>query len=282
MGRRTHRWVLLAAFAAVGQVSMAACAFDPHQEEPGQPVLAGAPTGASAPSGIPPSAPAPTTSAPAAPSPKATSPAPPASKAPPKPTGCAQGEKQRDVETYLRQLGGFGPVTVDGLQSAADCLAIKKFQQRYGIRPAEGRAGATTADVARRLAQTRTADCAAGSGTTICVNLTLQTVWVIKGGKVALGPTPTRTGMRGFATPAGTFTVGRVNLKEWSVPYKVWLPYWQQFYQGDGFHETTTYLHDGSIGSHGCVNLLHADAVALWNLAGVGTRVHLFGRRPGT
>jgi lipoprotein-anchoring transpeptidase ErfK/SrfK len=62
----------------------------------------------------------------------------------------------------------------------------------------------------------------------------------------------------------------------------VWLPWWQAFNGGIGFHETTTYIHDGSIGSHGCVNLLHADAVSLWNLTTVGTAVRVFGSRPGT
>jgi lipoprotein-anchoring transpeptidase ErfK/SrfK len=114
------------------------------------------------------------------------------------------------------------------------------------------------------------------------VNLALQTVWVLRGGAVVMAPTVTRTGMRGYATPAGTFTINRTNSREWSVPYRVWLPYWQHFFDGMGFHETTTYLHDASIGSHGCVNLLHADAVALWGLAGVGARVYLFGRRAGT
>ncbi|MEU4554097.1 L,D-transpeptidase family protein [Micromonospora violae] len=200
----------------------------------------------------------------------------------PKAVGCPQGEHQRVVETYLARLGGFGTVTVDGRQSAADCAAIKKFQKRYGIRPVEGRAGPTTADVAQRLATTDTARCKAGTGTTFCVDLTRQTVWALRGGKVIMAPTVTRTGMSGYRTPAGTYTVNFRNPKEWSDPYEVWLPYWQHFTQGMGFHETTTYLHDKSIGSHGCVNLLHADAVRMWELGKVGTRVVLIGRRPGT
>jgi hypothetical protein len=41
--------------------------------------------------------------------------------------------------------------------------------------------------------------------------------------------------------------------QEWSDPYEVWLPYWQRFVGGIGFHEATTYLHDAARGSHGCV-----------------------------
>jgi peptidoglycan hydrolase-like protein with peptidoglycan-binding domain len=197
-------------------------------------------------------------------------------------SGCPQGENQREVETYLARLGGFGKITVDGKQSAEDCAAIKKFQRRYDIRPAEGRAGPVTADVARRLASTDTGKCKTGAGTTFCVDLTLQTVWAMQGSIVVMPPTVTRTGMAGYQTPAGTFTINFRSEKEWSRPYGVWLPYWQHFTQGMGFHETTTYIHDKSIGSHGCVNLLPVDARRMWELGRVGTRVYLVGRRPGT
>ena len=87
----------------------------------------------------------------------------------------------------------------------------------------------------------------------------------------------------GYQTPAGELPASTgATCKEWSNPYKVWLPYWQHFIDGMGFHETTTYIHNGAIGSHGCVNLLPADARALWSLGKVGATVHVYGRRPGT
>jgi len=217
-----------------------------------------------------------------------SSPSPTPTKSPtksPTPATCAQGDKHRQVEVLLAQIGSFGAITVDGQQSDTDCATIKKFQSRYGISPANGRAGGTTADVARRIAgslgNAERAKCAA-SGTVVCVDLTLQTLWVIRDGAVILGPTVVRTGMAGFATPAGTYKINDRNMKEWSDKYEVWLPYWQHFTQGDGFHETTTYIHNSGIGSHGCVNLLRADAKALWNTVGYGTTVKTFGRRPGT
>lgn len=232
-----------------------------------------------------------TSGANASPGPTPTAPSPSASPSTspsttPAKSGCKQGDKQLVVEQYLAQIKTYGPVTVDGVQSDADCAAIKKFQTRFGIRPVDGRPGRTTADVARRIAGSLTAaeqaKCHAGSGTTACVDLTLQTVWVVKNGTVVLGPTVVRTGKAGFATPSGTFKIGGRALKSWSVPYKVWLPYWQQITGGDGFHETTTYIHNTAIGSHGCVNLLPSDAKAMWTTIGSGTTVKLFGRRPGT
>ncbi|MGV9210905.1 L,D-transpeptidase family protein [Micromonospora sp. RB23] len=288
--RRVRRTSRLFALVVVVLVGTGACTFDPQSGGSGgggaAPVAAAEQaSGASGTSGpAEHGRPAPASPAPrsVAPPPKKTTPKPKPTSTPTTVAGCPQGQHQRAVETYLARLGGFGAVTVDGRQSAADCAAIKKFQKRYGIRPVEGRAGPTTLDVARRLATTDTARCEAGTGTTFCVDLTRQTVWAMRGGKVVMAPTVTRTGMSGYRTPSGTYTVNYRNPKEWSDPYEVWLPYWQHFTQGMGFHETTTYLHDKSIGSHGCVNLLHTDAVRMWELGKVGTRVVLVGRRPGT
>ncbi|WP_431880913.1 L,D-transpeptidase family protein [Micromonospora chalcea] len=280
------------ALAVVVLVGVGACALDPQADGAGgsTPGPVGLTEGASGASASPtPEQPVTSPSAQpsrtASPKPSRSPEATKTTKPGPKPSasaGCPQGEHQRAVETYLTRLGGFGTLTVDGEQSAADCAAIKKFQIRYGISPSSGRAGPTTYDVAKRLAATDTARCKAGSRLTFCVDLTRQTVWAMRGGEVVMGPTVTRTGMSGYATPAGTYSVGRKNPREWSNPYEVWLPYWQQFNGGIGFHETTTYLHNGAIGSHGCVNLLHRDAVRLWELGSVGTRVVVIGRRPGT
>jgi lipoprotein-anchoring transpeptidase ErfK/SrfK len=196
---------------------------------------------------------------------------------------CAKGKYQKQVEGYLKKLGGYGTVTVDGKQSAADCAAIKKFQKRYDIRPAAGLAGPTTNNVAKRLATTSTKACKAKSkGTTICVDLTHQTVWVMKNGKVSVKPTVTRTGMKGYRTPTGSFKINKRTKKEWSDPYKVWMPYWQRFIGGVGLHQTVSYLHDGWRGSHGCVNLLPADAKQLYGIGKIGMTVKVFGRRAGT
>ncbi|RKN48483.1 L,D-transpeptidase family protein [Micromonospora endolithica] len=290
--RNTVRVVALAAVMLVGA---GACAFDPRADggRGGGSVPVGAAergTGASDTPGpdretraADTPKPKPTRSR-TAPSPRAPEPSRTAPRPRPSPSakGCPQGEYQRAVETYLTRLGGFGTITVDGRQSAADCAAIKSFQRRYDIRPVQGRAGPTTYDVAKRLATTDTDACGAGSGTTFCIDLTRQTTWVMRNGRVLEKPTVTRTGMPGYRTPAGTFRINYRNVKEWSNPYEVWLPYWQHFTQGMGYHETTTYLHDKAIGSHGCVNLLHDDAVRYWKLGKVGSRVVLIGRRPGT
>jgi lipoprotein-anchoring transpeptidase ErfK/SrfK len=198
------------------------------------------------------------------------------------PPPCPSGPYQLEVETALAKTGSFGHVTVDGKQSGEDCVAITAFQKRMGIVPANGTPGPTTKDVSMRIAATDPTQCPYSEAAIACVDLTHQTFYIAKAGQVIVGPTVTRTGMRGWTTPSGTFRIANKTSREWSVPFSVWMPYWQRFYIGDGLHETTTYIHNMSIGSHGCVNLLHADAVAAYSLLGVGSTVHLYGRRPGT
>lgn len=222
----------------------------------------------------------------ASPSPTENSVTPsPSASSPDKPKadhGCPIGSKQKQVEDLLIKLGGWGDITADGEQSKADCAAIKKFQKRYDIRPAEGSAGPLTENVARRLVESDIDKCDGAKGLVACIDLTHQTTWIMQDGKVIVPPTITRTGMGGgYQTPAGKFKINWRAEKAWSKPYKVWLPYWQHFTDGMGYHETTTYIHD-SYGSHGCINMLHDDAVKFYNTLKNDTTVHTFGRRPGT
>jgi lipoprotein-anchoring transpeptidase ErfK/SrfK len=196
--------------------------------------------------------------------------------------GCGQTKRQQSLELAMAAIGSYGPFVVDGVQSQEECDAIKMFKHRMGIYPSNGKADATTLDVAKRIVATKPADCHAGTALMACIDLTHQTFYVMKGGAVVLGPTVTRTGKPGFATPAGTYKIFKRELKEWSDPYEVWMPYWQQFHDGMGLHQTTTYIHDMAIGSHGCVNLLGSDARAAYALLHMGSTVRSYGRRPGT
>jgi lipoprotein-anchoring transpeptidase ErfK/SrfK len=203
---------------------------------------------------------------------------PPAVAAP----ACPEGPHQVEIETALARIGTYGRITVDGVQTADDCAVVIAFQTRMGIRPNNGVPGPTTMDVANRIADTDVTQCPVSENPVACVDLTNQTFYIAQAGSVVLGPTVTRTGMPGWATPSGTFRIANRARTEWSVPFMVWMPYWQRFYDGDGLHETTTYIHDMWNGSHGCVNLLHGDAVKSYEVLGVGSTVHLYGRRPGT
>lgn len=187
--------------------------------------------------------------------------------------------------TYQRQVEAFLKLPVDGKASLADCIAVQKFQTRYDVRPNAGYAGPLTYSIVTRLATAHYADCKAPkSGRKVCVDLSSQVMWVLEGTKRIHGPTPIRTGRKGLATPAGNFTIGEKKVDGFSTIFKVPLPYWQRIYKDMGFHETTTYLYDSRIpGSHGCTNLLPADAKQLFALTTAKkTPVQVFGRKPGT
>jgi lipoprotein-anchoring transpeptidase ErfK/SrfK len=193
------------------------------------------------------------------------------------PTEQTCGEFRHEVEAALTKLGGYDV-------TAPDCAAIKQFQQRYGLQPVDGIAGKATNDVAQRLAASDPTQCDAASGGALvaCVDLTNQTTWLMQDGTVVYGPTVIRSGFAGHLTPTGTYEVQWRATQSWSVPYEVWLPYWQAFNGDIGFHQTTSYLHEASLGSHGCINLLPADATAYWDTLGEGTTVQVFGHRAGT
>jgi lipoprotein-anchoring transpeptidase ErfK/SrfK len=192
---------------------------------------------------------------------------------------CGTGPYQRVVEQYLAAHPAYGRVKVDGKQSAADCAAIRRFQGRFGISPVEGYAGATTRSVVNRLTSAAVHRC--DTGTRVCVDLTSQTMWFVRSGKVVLGPTTIRTGRKGMRTPTGKFAIGTKKTMTTSSYYGTKMPYWEQFYRDMGFHQTPSYLYTGP-GSHGCINLLRADAIKLYDLTNRGTAVYISGRKPGT
>jgi len=225
----------------------------------------------------------PTSSPTAEAAPTSSSPSPSAS---PKPA-CKVGKNQLEVEQILAALGGYGKIQVDGQQSDSDCAAIKKFQSRFSLRPVDGVPGGATLNVATRLRASDPSRCGAGSELTACIDLTNQTTYLMRDGKVFYGPTVTRTGYdhpdgKGAPTPTGTYHIIERQRSNYTDTFGVYLNYWQRIMGNNGFHETTTYIHDMSLGSHGCVNLLKVDAIYYWNTLKVGTTVKVFGRRPGT
>ena len=186
------------------------------------------------------------------------------------------------VESYLAG-GRFGRVSRDGHLAGAECDAVRAFQRWASIPQVTGTATAPTIAVARRLAAVRTGSCgASGPGLTVCVDLTTQTVWAIRGGKLALPPTVVRTGRPGQATPTGWFRIGQKKRHTVSSLYGTPLPFWQRFYRDFGFHALETPLYAPIAGSHGCVNMIYRDAAALFAMTSPGTRVHVFGHKPGT
>ncbi|WP_075731510.1 L,D-transpeptidase [Streptomyces acidiscabies] len=185
---------------------------------------------------------------------------------------------------YQRQLERHLKLPQDGRQSPADCEAIRAFQARSGLSPANGYAGypayrmALVAQAARNPNAARR--CPVSSHRVACVDLARQLMWVQKGKRVLYTPVPIRSGRDGYETRTGTHRVYLRHKDHYSSLYnRSPMPYAQFFDGGQAFHGSYGNLFKG--GSHGCVNLRVSDARRLWGVLKKGDRVVVWGTRPG-
>ncbi len=190
---------------------------------------------------------------------------------------------------YQRQVEQFLGRPVDGIQSAADCNAIKAFQATHGITPTQGYAGPLTwQTMSLILTQwsvgpnpNKDGSCPTNRGRIACVDLTRQISWIQDGSTVKYAPVPVRTGKDGTETRTGLKSIYYRSINHWSTIYNVSMPYSQFFDGGIAFHSTTKSMWNPP-GSGGCVNMRTADAKAYWNMLGNGNFVYVYGRKPGT
>ncbi|MER6156911.1 L,D-transpeptidase family protein [Streptomyces sp. NPDC001868] len=188
------------------------------------------------------------------------------------------GPYQWDLERHLK-------LPADGRQSTADCVAIRAFQQRTGVKPADGYAGLATYRtmlvVQARANPNAAGKCPVRTYQVTCVDLDRQLVWVQRGERVIFAPVPARTGKDGQETRTGWHTVYWKNRDHYSDLYdNAPMPFAQFFNDGQAFHGVLDDLFRG--GSHGCVNLRYADAERLWKIMHEGDSVYVWGVKPGT
>ena len=117
--------------------------------------------------------------------------------------------------------------------------------------------------------------------TYIDVDITNQTLTYFVNGAVVLS-TPCVTGSPGRSTPRGLFHINScIPGKYLNGPtWHVWVDRWMRFAGGCGIHDATWRKSFGgniykTNGSHGCVNIPHDQALALYNMVGVGTTVYV-------
>ncbi|MFC8504827.1 L,D-transpeptidase family protein [Streptomyces sp. NPDC057411] len=186
------------------------------------------------------------------------------------------GPHQRRVE---RLLG----LKADGKQSAADCRAIRAFQQREKIKPANGYAGPVTWGRAELLAARRNPNaagrCPVRSYTVACVDLDRELMWVQKGKRVTYAVVNIRSGRPGYRTRTGWHEIYWRHKDHWSSIYDTPMPYSQFFDGGQAFHAVYGPLATPT-GSRGCVNLSYDHAKRLWDALRKGDRVYIWGKRP--
>jgi lipoprotein-anchoring transpeptidase ErfK/SrfK len=84
------------------------------------------------------------------------------------------------------------------------------------------------------------------------------------------------SGAAATPTPPGSYAVTRKEVRSWSVPFQVWLPYASYFVGGIAFHEYPEV--PAFPASHGCVRVPSFDARWLFDFLSVGTPVRVLAR----
>ncbi|MFI6286008.1 L,D-transpeptidase family protein [Streptomyces sp. NPDC051018] len=195
------------------------------------------------------------------------------------PCEAGTGPYQRPLEEHLG-------LPVDGVQSTADCEAIRGFQTENSLEPADGYAGLATyrtlVAVQARDQPNAAGGCPVRDYLVTCVDLGRQLLWAQLGEDVLFDPVPVRTGRDSEETRTGWHEIYWRSRDHVSTIYDdAPMPYAQFFDEGQALHGRLDDLYDGG-GSAGCVNLRLGDAQRLWDLLDVGDQVYVWGTKPGT
>ncbi|MFJ6940426.1 L,D-transpeptidase family protein [Streptomyces sp. NPDC101132] len=206
-------------------------------------------------------------------------PAATATTAPVEPCTADTGAYQWELEKYLH-------LPTDGRQSPADCAAIRSFQQREGVQPADGTANLatyrTSLVIEERRHPNKDGRCPVRERRIVCVDLDRQLLWVQRDGVPIYQAVPVRSGRWGQNTRNGWHSITRRIIDETSDLYDdAPMPYAQYFSGGQAFHGVHGDLFNGG-GSAGCINMRLGDAELLWNTTSLGDTVVVWGRKPGT
>lgn len=183
------------------------------------------------------------------------------------------GDSGRGVHAVRVQLArlGYLPSAGGSTYDAATVHGVIAFQKVRGL-DRDGVAGPQTHRALTRAARAgdRPRPALRVEGRRVEVDLSQQVAKLIVDGRVRR-TIAVSSGMPGHDTPTGSFHVFRKELRSWSVPYGVWLPYASYFVGGVAFHAYPSV--PTSPASHGCVRVPEPFAAELYRFARAGTRV---------
>jgi lipoprotein-anchoring transpeptidase ErfK/SrfK len=182
----------------------------------------------------------------------------------------ARGTAEPGTKKLQQQLAALGYLpadAADGLYGYRTTQAVTAFQAWEGL-TRDGEAGPITK--ARLAKAARPAPFASGPSKRIEVDRARGVALLIRGNAVVRA-IHVSTGAGANATPAGTFKVFRKELRSWSVPFQVWLPYASYFNNGIAFHEYPDV--PAYPASHGCVRVPAPEAPVVYAFATAQTTV---------
>lgn len=178
----------------------------------------------------------------------------------------------RKLQQQLADLSFLPANDVDGRAGPETTFAVTGFQKWAGL----SRDGVPGPATMRALASAeRPTPIVTGSGQRIEVLLDRQLALLELGNRVMLA-IPVSTGKGENATPPGSFRVFRKEIKSWSYPFQVWLPWASYFVGGVAFHEYPDVPTQAA--SHGCVRVPQYWSQLLYRFAPIGTPVRVLTR----
>jgi lipoprotein-anchoring transpeptidase ErfK/SrfK len=186
---------------------------------------------------------------------------------PPEPKQFPPDDSTFELQTQLSELGYLDPAGVTGRPGEQTAFAVVAFQKWEGLQR-DGIAGPAT--LAALATAVRPTPITVGPGLRVEVLLDRQLALVIRDG-VVMRTLPVSTGKPGYETLPGTWKIQRKYLRDWSVPYRTWLPYASYFVGGYAFHEYPEV--PPTPASHGCVRTTRYDIKWLYDRTPVGTPV---------
>ncbi len=189
------------------------------------------------------------------------------------PGGFAVGDRGpavRRVQQQLHRLGYLNGRFVSGRYDQATWHAVTGFQG-YARMSRDGAAGAQT--LVRLMRADRPQPRDAQGGAHIEVDLTRQIVMLVNGRGRVERVIQVSTGSANN-TPAGRFSIERMERMSWSKPFKQWLPYASYFHEGIAFHEYADVPTFPA--SHGCVRVPFSDAPVMWSFVSPGMPVEVY------
>jgi L,D-transpeptidase catalytic domain/Putative peptidoglycan binding domain/Sporulation and spore germination len=184
-----------------------------------------------------------------------------------KPKKAAKTPGTRELQERLAKLHFLPKSAVDGVNGYRTQQAVLAFQAWNDL----GRDGVVGPQTTAALATAhRPKPRASGPSHRIEVYRSKGVALLIEHGRLKRA-IHVSSGGPATPTPAGRFEVFRKELRSWSVPFQVWLPYASYFNAGIAFHEypdVPTYP-----ASHGCVRVPAPEAKGVYEFASLGTVV---------
>lgn len=179
------------------------------------------------------------------------------------------GTKVNGLQQKLVQLGYLPKGSVTGRYGPETTNAVLAFQGWEGL----GRDGVAGPKTYARLATAKRPTPLSGTGKRAEVRLGAQVLLLVNASSQVLRTIHISSGAPATATPSGSYRVYRKAIRDWSYPFKTWLPYASYFTGGIAFHEYPDV--PAYPASHGCVRVPRDDAPTVYRFATVGTPVRV-------